>query len=98
TCQGWPLGRESSYPKRRGTSMSQQPISLTDAELEAIMNAARPLQPADRDRFLRAVAEAITALPVVGPGSVHRAIAELQRRYFVAPDLRVDEPRSRAYP
>jgi len=75
-----------------------QPISLTDSELTAIMNAAQPLHPVDRDRFLRAVAEAITALPEIGPGSVHRAITELQKRYFVAPDLRVDEPRSRAYP
>jgi hypothetical protein len=75
-----------------------RPIALSDDELDAIMNAAKPLQPANRDRFLRAVAEAITALPEVGPGSVHRAIAELQRHYFVAPDLRVDEPRSRAYP
>jgi hypothetical protein len=74
-----------------------RPIALSDDELSAIMNAAKPLQPADRDRFLRAVAEAITALPEIGPGSVHRAIAELQSRYFVAPDLRVDEPRSRAY-
>ena len=74
------------------------PISLTDAELEAIMTAAKPLHPVDRDRFLRAVAEAITALPEIGPGSVHRAIVELQKRFFVAPDLRVDEPRSRAYP
>jgi len=73
------------------------PICLTDSELEAIMSAAKPLQPADRDRFLRAVAEAITALPEVGPGSIHRAIAELQRQYFVAPDLRVNESRSRAY-
>jgi predicted DNA-binding transcriptional regulator YafY len=75
-----------------------RPIALSDDELSAIMNAAKPLQPADRDRFLRAVAEAITALPEIGPGSVHRAISELQRRYFVAPDLRVDEPRSPAYP
>jgi hypothetical protein len=74
------------------------PISLTDSELTAIMDACRPLQPRDRDQFLRAVAQAIAGLPEIGPGSVHRAIAELQKRYFVAPDLRIDEPRSRAYP
>ena len=74
-----------------------RPIALSDDELSAIMDAAKPLHPVDRDRFLRAVAEAITALPEIGPGSVHRAIAELQKRFFVAPDLRVDEPRSRAY-
>jgi predicted DNA-binding transcriptional regulator YafY len=74
-----------------------KPIRLNDTELEAVMSACRPLQPRDRDLFLRAVAEAITALPEIGPGSVHRAIAELQSRYFVAPDLRINESRSRAY-
>jgi len=73
------------------------PISLTDSELQAVMDAARPLQPRDRDAFLRAVATAIAELPAVGPGSVHRAIASVWRMHFDAPDLRADEPRSRAY-
>jgi hypothetical protein len=66
-----------------------QPIALSDDELQAVMDAARPLQPRDRDRFLRAVAHAIAELPVVGPGSVHRAIATVWRGYFNAPDLRI---------
>jgi hypothetical protein len=74
-----------------------QPIRLSDDELTAVMNAARPLAPRDRDRFLKAVAQAIAELPVVGPGSVHRAIHATFRLYFDAPDLRIDEPRSRAY-
>ena len=52
------------------------PIRLADDELEAVMNACRPLHPRARDVFLRQVAEAIAALPERGPGSVHRAIAE----------------------
>jgi limonene-1,2-epoxide hydrolase len=75
-----------------------QPISLTDAELTAIMDAARPLQPRDRDRFLRQIAEALVSMPVRGPGNVHRAIRAVWREYFDVPDLRSDEPRSRAYP
>ena len=51
-----------------------QPIRLSDDELAAVMNAARPLAPRDRDRFLQAVAQAISELPEIGPGSVHRAI------------------------
>jgi hypothetical protein len=74
-----------------------QPISLTDNELTAIMDAARPLQPRDRDRFLRQIAEAIVAMPERGPGAIHRAIRSVWREYFDAPDLRSDEPRSRAY-
>src|SRR5215471_16112474 len=37
-------------------------------------DAARPLQPRDRDRFLRQIAEALVGMPVRGPGNVHRAI------------------------
>jgi hypothetical protein len=65
------------------------PISLTDSELDAVMAAARPLAPCDRDAFLQHIAQVLTTMPMRGPGSVHRAIAELQRRYFVDPDLRV---------
>jgi hypothetical protein len=74
-----------------------QPIALTDTELQAVMDAARPLAPRDRDRFLKAVAQAIAALPEVGPGSVHRAIASVWRLHYDPPDLRTDSPRSRAY-
>jgi len=74
-----------------------RPISLNDDGLQAVMDAARPLQPRDRDRFLKAVAQAITALPEgVGPGSIHRAIASVWRQHYDAPDLRA-ESRSRAY-
>jgi hypothetical protein len=73
------------------------PISLTDSELTAIMDAARPLQPCDRDRFLRQVAEAIVALPERGDGAIHRAIRSVWRDCYDAPDLRISEPRSRAY-
>jgi hypothetical protein len=73
-----------------------RPIALSDDELQAVMDAARPLQPRDRDRFLKAVAQAIAELPEVGPGSVHRAIASVWRQHYDVPDLRA-ESRSRAY-
>jgi len=72
-----------------------QPISLTDSELTAVMDACRPLQPRDRDRFLRAVAQAIADLPEVGPGSVHRAIASVWRQHYDAPVLRTGEGKYR---
>ena len=74
-----------------------RPIALSDDELEAVMNAARPLSPLGRDRFLKAVAQAIAALPEVGPGSVHRAIASVWRQHYDPPDLRLDQARSRVY-
>jgi hypothetical protein len=64
------------------------PIRLSDSELDAIMNACRPLQPHARDRFLRRVAETIAALPERGDGSVARAIRSVWREHFDAPDLR----------
>jgi len=74
------------------------PISLTDSELTAVMDACRPLAPHARDRFLRQVAEAIVALPERGDGSVARAIRSVWRENYDVPDLRVGETRSRAYP
>ena len=71
-----------------------QPICLNDDELRAVMNACRQLQLRDRDRFLKAVAEAIAELPERGPGSVHRAITTVWKVCFDPPDLRTDEPRS----
>jgi len=73
------------------------PISLTDSELAAIMDAARPLSPSGRDQFLRRVAEAICVLPERGDGAIHRAIRSVWRDCYDAPDLRISEPRSRAY-
>jgi hypothetical protein len=74
-----------------------RPIALSDDELTAIMNAARPLAPRDRDRFLKQIAQAIVDLPERGPGSVYRAIHATFRMHYDAPDLRTDGPRSRAY-
>ena len=76
-----------------------QPICLNDDELRAVMNACRQLQLRDRDRFLREVARVIAELPERerGPGSVHRAITTVWKVCFDPPDLRTDEPRSRAY-
>ena len=74
------------------------PISLTDSELEAIMTAAKPLAPWQRDRFLRRIAEEIVALGEQrGDGSVARAIRSVWREHYDPPDLRADESRSRAY-
>jgi hypothetical protein len=73
------------------------PIALSDTELTAIMDACRPLQPRDRDLFLRQVAEAIVALPERGDGSVARAIRSVWARHFNPPDLRIGESRSRVH-
>jgi len=75
-----------------------QPLSLSDSQLSSIMDAARPLQVHQRDGFLRDIATELAALPVIGDGALHRIITMVQRRHFDAPDLRIHESRSRAYP
>jgi hypothetical protein len=57
------------------------PIALSDSQLDAIVRAAAPLAPADRAKFLEAVAEALRGR-VIGDGTVYLAIAEAQRKYF----------------
>ena len=71
------------------------PIKLTDSELDLVMNAARPLSPRDRDKFLRHIAAVLAAMPVRGDGSVWRAINTVWRQHFDPPDLRAAEGKYR---
>jgi hypothetical protein len=59
------------------------PLALTDDELSALQRAAAPIHPLQRDAFLQALAVELERYPVVGPGVVFRAAAELQRRFVV---------------
>jgi hypothetical protein len=90
------MARAQKKTPAEGAAMPR-PIALSDDELQAVMDAARPLAPRDRDQFLRRIAAVITALPVRGPGVIHRAIRSTWREFYDVPDLRSDEPRSRAY-
>ena len=60
---------------------------MTDAELNAVLAAARPLDVGDRDAFLQAVAAALQSEGEIGPGVVRRVCAELQRQYFDPPQF-----------
>jgi hypothetical protein len=62
------------------------PLALTDQQLDAVLRAAEPLLPRDRGPFLEALAQALAAQPVIGDGTVHRAIAATQRQFFSPPD------------
>ena len=61
------------------------PLSLSDDELAAIMTACAPLAPDRRNDFLQAVANTLATCPMIGPGSVHRAIVTAQRQHFDPP-------------
>jgi hypothetical protein len=62
-------------------------ISLSNDELAAVMDAARPIPPRDRDQFLRDVAAELAKYEVVGVGLVARVAHEAQRQYFAAPSI-----------
>lgn len=63
------------------------PIALTEPQMMAILAAARPLQPRDRDGFLEDVAQTLQALPEIGDGALHRVIMAVQRKHFDPPVL-----------
>jgi hypothetical protein len=63
------------------------PIRFTDAQLAAVMRAAEPLTPADRGRFLEAVAAALRCHAEIGDGTIGRAIRETQAKYWDPPQL-----------
>jgi len=49
------------------------PIALTDEQMDAVMQAAVPIDPAQRDAFLRDIATELAKCPEqLGPGSVYR--------------------------
>jgi hypothetical protein len=52
------------------------PLALTDSELDAVLAAARPLPAERRDAFLQAVTAELRGREV-GPGLVHRVVAQV---------------------
>jgi hypothetical protein len=60
------------------------PIRLTDAELDAVLAAARPIAVERRDAFPQRVAAELRGREV-GPGLVHRVVAQVQGEFFDPP-------------
>ena len=59
----------------------QRPLALSDSQMSAVMVAAGTIDPRRRSAFLQALAEELRGQPVVGDGSLHRAIALLQPKF-----------------
>jgi hypothetical protein len=62
-----------------------QPLALDDDEMQAVLDAAKPLPPDRRAAFLADVAEALATAGEVGPGSLHRVIRVCAARHFDPP-------------
>lgn len=57
------------------------PLVLTSSQFLAICNASAALCPSDRDLFIAAVAAELHGLPIIGDGSVGRAIRAVRGRF-----------------
>ena len=65
-----------------------KPIGVSDNQLAMIMRACAPLEPVDRDPFLRALAAALCSEPQpLGDGQIFRAIKALQREHWRPPTI-----------
>jgi hypothetical protein len=61
------------------------PIRLTDAELDTVLRAARPIAYDRRDEFLQRVASELQRCGELGDGVVHRICAAMQKEFFDPP-------------
>ena len=59
------------------------PLRLSDDEYNAVMQAAAPIHPRQRAAFLKALAVEVEPHAVIGPGVVHRCVAQLQKTFGV---------------
>jgi len=72
-------------PEARRGIRRMPPLRLSDAQLDAIITAAKPIPVGARDAFLREVAAALAGLADPGDGDVARAIRAVQRKHFDPP-------------
>jgi hypothetical protein len=73
------------------SAIKPEPISLSDDQLVAVMRACAPLQPIDRDPFLRALAHRLRGQEI-GDGRLYRAIKELLAGGYFKPPTKSTNP------
>lgn len=77
-----PTGALDSTP----TPRPDGPLRLTDDQFAAVLRAAKPLAVGDRGALLQDVAAALHGQEL-GDGTVHRAVAQAQRKCYDPPIL-----------
>jgi hypothetical protein len=70
-------------------------LRLTDSQLHALINAAAPIYPADRDAFLRDIASALGGRLGIGEGEFYQIVRAVQLKHHPRPCCE-DYPRDRA--
>jgi hypothetical protein len=85
-------------PRNAATGQaSMGPIRLSDSQLAAVFDAARPLAARDRDAFLLDLAAALQGITDPGDGDVARAIRGALKKHFDPPQFdERQEPHRRA--
>jgi hypothetical protein len=76
------------------------PLALSDSQLAAVMDIAKPLAAHERSRFLEMLASKLNGQQhEIGDGTLYRLLRELQRECFSPPEFVQDTSanRSRAY-
>jgi hypothetical protein len=68
-------------------------ISLSDSEMDE--RVARPLSPKARGAFLEQLGHALVGRREVGPGELHRILAELQPAFATPPRYGPQPPQQR---
>jgi hypothetical protein len=67
--------------------VDKMPLSLTDAQLDQVTNATRPMEPHQRSALLAALPYVFAGRSEIGDGELARALRDLQREHFVPPRL-----------
>jgi hypothetical protein len=62
-------------------------LNLSPDQVTAVFRAAKPLSPEDVEGYLQTVAEQLRACPVIGDGTVYRAVEMAQRAFFDPPEM-----------
>jgi hypothetical protein len=73
--------------------------TLTADDISKIEAAAATIAPNHRAQFRAEAVAALAAVPVMGPGVLHRIIADAQSRHYVPPTIVPGRtaPRSRSW-
>jgi hypothetical protein len=62
------------------------PLSLTDSQLDQVMNAARPLEKHQRSALMAALPYIFAGRSEIGDGELARALRDLQREQSITVD------------
>jgi hypothetical protein len=73
--------------------LTDAPISLSDEQLNFVMEILKPLEPPERTAFLEALVVRLRLEQTIGDGNLYRICRELLRAgFFSAPILSAPQP------